>query len=594
MRIAADSDELLLLHEKEQYRDLSPEAIKLMRAKKRCKEEIAVCHQMLRRWGMLNKTSHNNSLQQQLDVTVTPGRTTRSDEAARRDVVLCYAPALDGLGRTHDAAVLLESYLGMHPTSSSSSSEEEDDDEDHHARNEPQGTSAVVNIPLTLALAKLYFKIQKNKEATELCTIIQNLIRRHQQQSASSDSKEEELCCSFDDASDAYHLAGWVYIHADDHTSAYRIWKEGATLLPTCPVLATQARKRLCWSHNNNQGTRGEIDTVADEGTTRMSFDATADFDAFSVPPSLRTKCPALALFDPATQQHRLVFRTKRPILSANECARVIQQVDLHHSQPPHNGKWSTVRHSSVKTTDVAAEDVPALRPWLRALLAERLYPMLECVYPTLADGSSLHCEKSGSRMRVHDAFIVRYDADCDMSVSLPEHSDTSVISFTVALNQKDQDFEGGGTWFESIIENDEHDEDGKGALIDADQGHAVAFAGPLRHAGYPVTKGTRLILVLFLYAEDFAYGRFLKDYMEQHGQSCCNAEVDCSNEGLDTPNPSGGLRSNSNRPSYDLPVEEKETRRPSGDQPGGFVVYNQTVELVSMLNRRAASILDD
>ena len=541
---------------------------------------------------MLNQESHNNPLHQQLEVTVTPGRISRVDEAARRDVVLCYAPALDGLGRTHDAAVLLESYLNMHPTrrSSCSEEEEEDDNEILHARNEPQGIFVAVNIPLTLALAKLYFKIQKTKEALELCTVIQNLIRHHQQVPASSDTKEGELCCSFDDASDAYHLAGWVCIHADDHTKAYRIWKEGAALLPTCSVLATQARKRHCWDHNNHHTTTwGEIDIVADEGTTRMSFDATTDFDAFSVPPSLRTKCPALALFDPATQQHRLVFRTKRPILSAGECARVIQQVDLHHSQPPYNGKWSTVRHSSVKTTDVAVEDVPALRPWLRALLAERLYPMLECVYPTLADGSSLHCEKSGSRMRVHDAFIVRYDADCDMSVSLPEHSDTSVISFTVALNQKDQDFEGGGTWFESIIENHANGEDGKGAVIGADQGHAVAFAGPLRHAGYPVTKGTRLILVLFLYAEDFAYGGFLQDYIAQQGQSSCNAKVDnSSNEDVVIPNPSDGISTD------DLPLEEEEMRRPSGDKPGGFVVYNQTVELVSMLNRRAVSILDD
>jgi hypothetical protein len=35
-------------------------------------------------------------------------------------------------------------------------------------------------------------------------------------------------------------------------------------------------------------------------------------------------------------------------------------------------------------------------------------------------------------------------------------------------------------------------------------------------------------------------------------------------------------------------------TTRPSGDSPGGFVVYNQTVELVSMLNRQVASIFDD
>jgi hypothetical protein len=463
----------------------------------------------------------------------------------------------------------------MYPTSSS---DEEDDDGDFR---QPQGISAVDNIPLTLALAKLYFKVKRNKESMELCTTIQNLIRHHQK----SSSSKEELCCSLDDASDAYHLAGWVCIHADDHTSAYRIWKQGSNVLPTCSLLATQARKRHCWDHI----AMDEIDNVADEAMTPMSFDAIADFDAFSVPPSLRTQCPALALFDPATQQHRLVFRTKRPILSSSECTRVIKEVNLYHSQPPHNGKWSTVRHSSVKTTDVAAEDIPALRPWLRALLAERLYPMLECAYPKLADGSTLGCEKSGSRMRVHDAFIVRYDADCDMSLSLPEHSDTSVISFTVALNQKDQDFEGGGTWFESIIENDENDEDGNGAVIDADQGHAVAFAGPLRHAGYPVTKGTRLILVLFLYAEDFAYGKFLQDYVGQHGRPCC-AMVDDSNKGIDTTNPSDGTHCS---PTNDLP-EEEDTRRPSGDQPGGFVVYNQTVELVSMLNRRAASILDD
>ena len=40
-------------------------------------------------------------------------------------------------------------------------------------------------------------------------------------------------------------------------------------------------------------------------------------------------------------------------------------------------GVWGTVRQSSVKTTDVAVEDIPALRPWLRALLHTRLFPMV-------------------------------------------------------------------------------------------------------------------------------------------------------------------------------------------------------------------------
>ena len=49
--------------------------------------------------------------------------------------------------------------------------------------------------------------------------------------------------------------------------------------------------------------------------------------------------------------------------------------------------------------------------------------------------------------MRLHDAFIVRYDVE-DGSLSLPEHSDTSAVSFTVSLGGE---YEGGGTWFDAL-----------------------------------------------------------------------------------------------------------------------------------------------
>jgi hypothetical protein len=177
--------------------------------------------------------------------------------------------------------------------------------------------------------------------------------------------------------------------------------------------------------------------------------------------------------------------------------------------------------------------------------------------------------------MRVHDAFIVRYDADGDGSISLPEHSDTSAVSFTVALNSNGTDFEGGGTWFEALGE--------KGMVVDADEGHAVAFAGPLRHAGYPVTKGCRVILVLFLYVDGYPYGGFLNDYIQKHGAVCGRGcQEDENNEveqAVNDDNDVGSL--------------EEEVRRPSGDMPGGFVVYNQTVQLVGMLNRQVESILD-
>eukprot|EP01046_Picozoa_sp_COSAG06_P059741 COSAG06_NODE_12461_length_1378_cov_3.037529_2_plen_117_part_00 len=54
--------------------------------------------------------------------------------------------------------------------------------------------------------------------------------------------------------------------------------------------------------------------------------------------------------------------------------------------------------------------------------------------------------------------------------------------------------------------------------MVDADIGHACAFAGPLRHAGYPITRGTRFILVLFCYVEGFAYGELVNDYVAKHG----------------------------------------------------------------------------
>lgn len=136
-----------------------------------------------------------------------------------------------------------------------------------------------------------------------------------------------------------------------------------------------------------------------------------------------------------------------------------------------------------------SVEDVPALVPWLRTLLARRVCPWVAACFPRLSDGSGLDDAEGapGGRLRVHDAFVVRYDAELG-SCLLPEHSDTSAVSVTVALNQRGVDFDGGGLWIRAA-----------GAALEPDAGCAVAFAGPLRHGGAPVTAGARMILVLFL-----------------------------------------------------------------------------------------------
>ena len=200
----------------------------------------------------------------------------------------------------------------------------------------------------------------------------------------------------------------------------------------------------------------------------------------------------------------------------------------------------------------------------------------------------------------------MRYDT-ADGSLSLPEHRDTSAMSFSVALNPGDGgaegeggaedrgdggdggaggaggaeggaeergggEYAGGGTWFEAL--------GGRGKVVDAAVGHAVAFAGPLRHAGYPIRRGTRYILVLFLYVEGFPYGRLCEEYDRHTPPTAAAADCAAGDAG-------GGQAAGAGSEG------EAGSVRPSGDAPGGFVVYKQTTELVKMLNKPTPSVLD-
>lgn len=99
-------------------------------------------------------------------------------------------------------------------------------------------------------------------------------------------------------------------------------------------------------------------------------------------------------------------------------------------------------------------------------------------------------------------------------------------------------------------------------------------FAGPLKHAGFPITKGVRNILVLFLYVEGFHYGPRLAAACKQCCAASSASRVDAA---ADHSSGSAGRGSDADGDS---------SVRASGDKEGGFVVYRQTVELVNMLER--------
>ena len=74
----------------------------------------------------------------------------------------------------------------------------------------------------------------------------------------------------------------------------------------------------------------------------------------------------------------------------------------------------------------------------------------------------------------------------------LKPHRDGSVLSFNIALNPA-TDYDGGGTWFNSI--ND---------AIRIEEGEIVSHASAILHGGHGITRGKRYIMVAFVILEGY------------------------------------------------------------------------------------------
>jgi len=102
------------------------------------------------------------------------------------------------------------------------------------------------------------------------------------------------------------------------------------------------------------------------------------------------------------------------------------------------------------------------------------------------------------SVLRCQDCFIVRYDADTSTGAgfaSLRAHQDESLISITVALNDRSC-YDDGGLWIAST-----------GDVLNGDAGTVLCFAGEITHGGFPVAIGTRWIMTMFLHIDANASG---------------------------------------------------------------------------------------
>lgn len=159
---------------------------------------------------------------------------------------------------------------------------------------------------------------------------------------------------------------------------------------------------------------------------------------------------------------------------------------------------WQKVRHNDYPTTDLNVWTDPytySEREWIRSILDTRLAPLLSRIYgiPEAA-------------IQAHDLFVVKYNGDDDDDESndtnsssstkraaLEKHTDGGDISVSMYLND---DFTGGGTRFWNRYTNEPF------IHIDPNSsnvGDIITFPASIQHEGYPITSGTRYIMVAFL-----------------------------------------------------------------------------------------------
>lgn len=262
------------------------------------------------------------------------------------------------------------------------------------------------------------------------------------------------------DDGDAWMMLGTVLLSMGQWTRAHEAWRRGAQRAPEHPLLAKQQRKDALFC------------LAEKAGCSRKMLDAAYTCNAECEVHTLRSLGATSGSFiGRALQTELRVVVSRVPLFTECECAAAIRAAEEHASR---SGGWTTARHHAVPTTDVPVHDVPDLLIWFNEAMACRLGPLLACYF-------------GAARVRVHDAFLVKYTAGAQ--AHLPLHVDESQLSLTIVLNDA---FSGGGTFFADL-----------GRALSPRIGHVVAFDGEALHGGEPIVRGTRYIIAAFLYVDD-------------------------------------------------------------------------------------------
>ena len=172
-----------------------------------------------------------------------------------------------------------------------------------------------------------------------------------------------------------------------------------------------------------------------------------------------------------AGRRHPFELVHTLPMLGPAECDAAIEEAEAYATQ---QGGWLTDRHVAYPTTDIPISKLPRLE----AMWEQRLFPSVAQAFQ-----ESLGLPQ-GSVVTPLDVFVVKYDQAGQTELAV--HRDNGLLTFSMLLNEPEA-FEGGGTYFERC-----------GRVYRPSRGVGVLHSALVRHAGYPISGGTRYVLVGF------------------------------------------------------------------------------------------------
>ncbi len=182
-----------------------------------------------------------------------------------------------------------------------------------------------------------------------------------------------------------------------------------------------------------------------------------------------------------------LLFETLEPVLSEEECAYFRDSARLTIAKE----KQMDAEQASLTNSDLGEVRLSNLPKEtlekIKTLLSDKLYPMLS--------------ERFGVHdLAVYDGLVLGTIAP---SMSQPVHRDASLLTLNIPLSSP-QDFVGGGTYVEGLLESDDDSKDRHNGLpLRMEKGKALCHSSGIMHAGTSITEGERWVMVMFVIAKD-------------------------------------------------------------------------------------------